>query len=258
MSFFESRYWNLLWELTRTDFKLRDQGTLLGFIWTLLHPALMFIVLYVLFIKWIGSFVDNYMAFLIIGLVQWQFFEKATNAALMSLRNKSLLIRTFKFPREIIVFSAVGGILWSYLLELVVLFLFLMAIGISPGPGWFLIPAAVVVHLIFTLGISMVLALVALEYEDLSRIWSIVAQAGFYLTPIFYPLHIIAESRQKYMTLNPMLHLIEMFRSLLVGGSPPSWAIIVAILAVGIALIGATMIIFHRNDKWIADCVLEQ
>ena len=137
---FSPSYWFLFWELTRTEFKLRDQGTALGFAWTLLHPALMFIVLYTLFINWLGKFVDQYAAYLIIGLVQWQFFEKATMLGLGSLRRKSNLIRNFRFAREIIVLSAVGSVFWSYLLETAVLMVFLLLLGIRPAASWLLLP----------------------------------------------------------------------------------------------------------------------
>ena len=111
-------YLELLWSLTWTDFKLRDQGSVLGFLWTLLHPALIFTVLYLLFTKWMGRLVDGFAAYLLIGIVQYQFFEKSTSYALTSLRRKTLLVRNFKFPREILVFASVGSVFISYLLEM--------------------------------------------------------------------------------------------------------------------------------------------
>jgi len=162
----------LFWELTRTEFKVRDQGTVLGFLWTLLHPVLMFTVLYFLFISWFDRFVEQYAAFLIVGLVQWQFFDKATSLALNSLRRKNALVRNFKFPLEIIVFSAVGSVLWSYLLETVVLLGFLLCLGLTPAVSWPLLPAVIAVHVAFTLGVSMVLALAAVEFQDLDRVWT--------------------------------------------------------------------------------------
>ncbi len=258
----QMRYWGaeyrfLLWELTRTEFKVRDQGTVLGFLWTLLHPALMFIVLYALFIKWFDKFVPQYGAFLIIGLVQWQFFDKATSLALTSLRRKATLIRNFKFPLEIIVFSAVGSILWSYLLEMFVLLAFLLCLGVNPTSSWLLLPALVAVHLVFTLSVAMFMALLAVEFQDIERIWAVLMTAGFYLTPVFYPLKIISERYGKIMALNPLLHILGVFRGCLLEGQPLEASGLLWIFPVSAAMIWTAVLIFRRRRFWIADKVLE-
>lgn len=249
-------YGFLLWELTRTEFKLRDQGTVLGFLWTLLHPALMFVVMYALFIKWLGQFVDQYAAYLIIGLVQWQFFEKATSQGLVSLRNKAQLIRNFDFARELIVLSAVGSVFLSYLLELVVLLAFLMLVGVRPTASWIFLPALVAVHLIFTLGVALCLALLTTEFEDLGRIWTVLMTAGFYLTPVFYPLLLIAEDYQKVMALNPLLQVLGAFRGCLLSAQPWSPFGLALVLLSGLALTAGALCVFRYRSLWIADRVL--
>lgn len=253
----EPTYWNLLWELTYGDFKLRDQGTVLGFLWTLLYPILMFTVLYLLFTKWMGSLVENYAAYLIIGFVQYQFFSMSTNTALPSLKNKINLVKNFKFPREIIVFSAVGCIFWSYIMEMAVLLLFLILLGVRPGPNWLLLPFLMVFFLFFNLGVSLVLALLAVVFEDLGRIWSILTAAGFYLTPIFYPLSILSESRQEFLMLNPLTHIVVAFRRCLSNSDSldPGGLIVIALLS--LTVIVASLLVFYRHDAWIADKVIE-
>jgi ABC-type polysaccharide/polyol phosphate export permease len=253
----EPRYWNLLWELTRTDFKLRDQGTVLGFLWTLLHPALMFVVLYLLFTKWVGKFVDNYAAYLIIGIVQWQFFEKATSFSLSSLRRKAMLARNFKFPKEIIVLSSVGCVFWSYLLELAVLLLFLFCLGIRPSLCWLALPCAVCGNLLLTLGASLSLSLLAVLYEDIERIWSILTLIGFYMTPIFYPLSILTPGRQELLKLNPMLHVIDAFRFSLIGAPIDVHSGFLYAMLLGAGLSVGALILFRRDPPWIIDRIVE-
>jgi lipopolysaccharide transport system permease protein len=216
----------------------------------------MFAVLYALFIKWFDRFVGQYAAFLIIGLVQWQFFDKATTVALTSLRRKAVLIRNFKFPLEIIVFSSVGSILWSYLLETFVLLAFLLCLGVSPTPSWLLLPALVGVHLIFTLSVSMLLALLAVEFQDIERIWGVLMTAGFYLTPVFYPLSIISERYGKIMALNPLLHILGGFRGCLLEEEPLQAAGLFWVLPVSAVMIWGVVLIFHRRRLWITDKVL--
>ncbi|MFC1679800.1 ABC transporter permease [Elusimicrobiota bacterium] len=253
----DSPYLHLLWELTRTEFQLRDQGTVLGFLWTLLHPALMFTVLYFLFTRWMGRFVDNYAPYLLIGIVQYQFFDKTTCYSLASLRRKGNLVRNFKFPKEIIVLSTVGSNLWSYLLEMAILLVFLLFVGFRPTTAWLLLPLAVLNLVIFTLGVSLLLSLIATEYQDLERVWGIVTTAGFYLTPVFYPLSILAENRQALLRLNPMTHHLDSIRACLMPGAeihpvgPP------VILVAGIFMCLAALKAFYLYDSRITDRLLE-
>ncbi len=225
-------YWNLLYEMTRCEFKLRDQGTALGFFWTLLNPAIQFAVMYELFTKWMGSQVPNYALYLIIGLLQWGFFANGTCMALMSLRAKQGIAQGFKFPREIIVLSTIGTILWSHLLELSIVLAFLLLFTHTLSWTWIYVPLLIAIEVLWTAGISLFLARWAVEFRDLDRIWSILMQAGFFVTPVFYPLKIIAKSKRFWLELNPLVHIMDGMRAcLLRNQTPPDW--IVALLVVG-------------------------
>ncbi len=249
-------YWWLAWELTRTEFKLRDQGTALGFCWTLLHPALMFLVLYALFIKWLGRHIDDYPSYLLLGLVQWQFFEKATTAGLTSLRRKSALIRNFDFAREIVVLSSVGSVFLSYLLELCVMLAFLAYWGTGPSAGWLALPLLALLSLTVAVGAALVLSFLSAEFEDLERIWALLLTAGFYLTPVFYPLHLISEEYHGVMALNPMLHVIDAWRACLLPGARADWLLVGAVAAVAAALVAGALLAFRRWERWVSDKVI--
>lgn len=249
-------YWSLAWELTRTEFKLRDQGTLLGFLWTLLHPALMFLVLHALFIKWLGKHVEDYPSYLLVGLVQWQFFEKSTTAGLSSLRRKSALIRNFDFAREIVVLSAVGSVFLSYALELAVMLLFLAWWGAGPSAAWLAAPALALLSLAVSVGVSLVLALVSAEFEDLERIWALLLTAGFYLTPVFYPLHLISEDYHGLMALNPMLHVVGAWRACLLPGGALDAGAATAVAVAAAAVIAGALLAFRRWERWVSDRVI--
>ena len=251
-------YWFLVWELTRTEFKLRDQGTLLGFLWTLLHPALIFLVLYSLFIKWLGRQTDQYAEYLLIGLVQWQFFEKSTTLGLTSLRRKASLIRNYDFAREIVVLAAVGSVFLSYLLEMLVMLLILLAVGLPLGASWLLLPALMAALLLFALGTSLILALASVEFSDLERIWTILTTAGFYVTPIFYSLQIIDPKLQAVMRLNPLVPLLQGARGCLLPGVPIPWMELAAVVVLGGAATAAAVAIFHRGSGWISDRMAAQ
>lgn len=251
-------YWQLLRELSWTEFKLRDQGTFLGFLWTLLYPALLLGVLYSLFVKWMGQFVDQYAAYLLIGLLFWNFFQKATTCALSSFARRRHLLQNFKFPREIVVLSAIAAILYSFLLELGVLLAFLVCIGVHPQISWLLLPVLVGAILILTAGVSMFLPILAAEYQDLERIWDIGTMALFYLTPVFYPLQIISQGRRAWLMLNPVTQVLISARDCLLAGRISNPAGLTAVVIGSAALFALGLFCLRRCEYHVMDRLMEQ
>ena len=250
-------YFNLLREIGWTEFKLRDQGTLLGFLWTILYPALMFTVLYTVFVKWMGQFVDNYGAYLLIGLLFWNFFQKSTSSALTSLIRRYSIIRNFKFPREIIVFSTLFAILCSFLLEIGVLLVFLPFIGVAPRTSWLLLPVLLGATLLLTTGISLFLPLLAAEYRDMERIWEVVTMALFYLTPVFYPLKIINPKFGTLLRLNPVTQIIIAARGCLIDGRIPNAVPLAAVIFGSGLFVAAGVLLLRRREYQIMDRMME-
>ncbi len=121
MKIFDRKYSNLLRELTLFNFKLRDQGTVLGFIWTLLHPFLMLTILYMLFSKRLGKGIEHYEIYLLIGIIQWNFLSTGTNEGLKSIMNNRSILRNIYIFRTAVVVSSVLAVAISFLLELLVL-----------------------------------------------------------------------------------------------------------------------------------------
>jgi ABC-2 type transport system permease protein len=249
-------YWSLVWELTRSEFKLRDQGTVFGFFWTLLHPAMMFTVLYVVFVKWLGHQVPRYGSYLIVGLVQWQFFEKATTAGFSNLRRKAPLLRNFKFASEITVLAGVGSVFVSYVFEVAVMIFFVRLSGVPFTPAWLLLPLHMAALLAVSLATALILALLSIEFQDMERIWSVLLATGFYLTPVFYPIGVIAPEYHRYMRLNPMLHMIAGFRGCMLADSPPEYGLPAAIGVCALAMTLAGVAVFRKYSLKISDRII--
>jgi lipopolysaccharide transport system permease protein len=138
-----------------------------------------------------------------------------------------------------------------------VLVLFVACLGVRPGFSWLYTPAVLLLHLVFTAGVSLALALLAVQVQDLDRVWVILTTVGFYLTPIFYPLSMLTETRQRLLLFNPLLHIIDSFRACLLGGPPPSLAGVCGVLLLGCTLIGLSLSLFRRNPAWIMDRILQ-
>jgi ABC-type polysaccharide/polyol phosphate export permease len=214
--------WGLGWTLVRTDFKTRYHGTVGGFVWALLKPLAMFLVLLGVF-----SFVfrsdPNYRLNLILGLFLYDFFGDATKAGLVSLRMKAYLITKAKFPLWIIVVTSISNAVITLALFLVVALAFLTLSGHPPTLTTALLFVWYQLHyLAIVIGFCLASSVLFLKYRDLNQVWDVVAQAGFFFAPIIYPLGILPERLHFYLYLWPPTPVIMFSRSVLVDGVIPT------------------------------------
>jgi len=202
----------LLSELVKTDFKLRYQGSMVGYLWSLLRPLFMFAILYVVFttVFPLGKGIPHYPVYLFTGMVIWNFFTEMTQQGLGSIVARGDLIRKIKIPRWMIVFSTSIGALINLGLNLIVLGVFMAADNIVPMSSIVWVPLILLEVYIFGLGVSYFLAAAFVKFRDLQFIWELFVQAGFYLTPILYPLtQIKNELYQKLIFMNPLAQAIQ-------------------------------------------------
>jgi ABC-2 type transport system permease protein len=202
----------LLNELVRTDFKIRYQGSVLGYAWSLLRPLLLFLILYIVFVKFLklGTGIPHYPVYLLLGIVIWNFFVEMTMQSLTSIVGRGDLIRKIKIPRWIIVFSTSISTLINFALNLLVVAVFMYFNHVSISRSVVLLPIILFEVYIFALGISLFLSAAYVKFRDISYIWEVILQAGFYLTPILYALSRINNlTFQKLILLNPMAQTIQ-------------------------------------------------
>lgn len=209
----------LLAELVRTDFKLRYQGSVLGYAWSLLRPLLLFLILYVVFVKFlkIGAGVPHFPVYLLLGIVIWNFFNEMTVQSLGSIVGRGDLIRKIRIPRWIIVLSSSISALINLGLNLIVIGVFLLVNDVDLLFTALWLPLILVEVYLFSLGLSLFLAAAFVRFRDLSYIWEVTLQGLFYLTPILYPISLITNlTLQKILLLNPMAQAIQDARYALV------------------------------------------
>jgi len=205
----------LLAELVRTDFKLRYQGSILGYAWTLLRPLLLFVILYIVFVRFLklGNDIPHFPVYLLLGIVVWNFFTEMTQHSLGSIVGRGDLIRKIRIPRWIIVFSSSISALINLGLNLVVVAVFMVINGVDFYRTVVFVPFLLLEVYLFALGISLYLAALYVKFRDVGYIWEVILQAGFYLTPILYPLARITNvTLQKLILLNPMAQSIQAIR----------------------------------------------
>lgn len=209
----------LLKQLVVTDFKLRYQGSVLGYAWSLLRPILLFLILYIVFVKGlkIGGGIPHFPVYLLLGIVLWNFFAEMTSQSLGSIVGRGDLIRKIRIPRWIIVLSSSISALINLGLNLLVVLVFMIINRVDVTPSALFFPVILLEIYVFSIGISLFLAAAFVKYRDMSYIWEVILQAGFYATPIIYPLSVVTSvTFQKILLLNPMAQAIQDARNVLI------------------------------------------
>lgn len=210
----------LLSELIRTDFKLRYQGSILGYAWTLLRPLFIFLILYIVFVKFLklGTGIPHFPIYLLLGIVLWNFFNETTVQSLGSIVGRGDLIRKIKIPRWIIVLSSSISALINLFLNLIVVAIFAYFNHVEINSHVLLFPLILIEIFALSLGLSLFLSAAYVKLRDLGYIWEVLLQAGFYITPILYPLSRIPNDLiRKILLLNPMAQAIQDARYILVS-----------------------------------------
>jgi len=244
----------LLREFTIAAFRVRDQGTVLGFLWTLLHPLLMLLILYALFQGQLGERIPNFRSYLLIGITHWSFFATATSKAVTSIVQRRELVSNFPFPRALLVLSDVGAVLISFVLELVVLLLFLVWDGVPLRWAALALPLVVAVEAVLVTGVGLALACAQVFVKDTERIWGILLRIGFFLVPIFYPVALLAEGPKRAIyLLNPLTQLMAASRELLLEGRVPAAAGIAWTVACAAGLLAGAFALFRRLEPRFAE-----
>jgi len=204
----------LLRELVITDFKLRYQGSVLGYMWSLLKPLLLFTILYIVFVRFLrfGGDIEHFAVYLLLGIVLWTFFTEATNQGMNAIVSRGDLIRKINFPKYIIIVACTISALINLFINLGVVFVFALLNGVDIQPSILLLPLNIAELYIFSLALAFLLAALYVKYRDISHLWEVFLQGAFYATPILYPLSMVAaqsEIAAKLLLLNPIAQTIQ-------------------------------------------------
>lgn len=213
---------SLLRQLVLTDFKLRYQGSVLGYVWSLLKPMMMFGVLYVVFTYIIptGKDIPHFPAYLLLGIVVWTFFVEATTMGLGSIVGRGDMIKKVSISKVSIVIASVASAGVNFALNIVVVMVFMLASGAEVNWGllW-LVPLLIIELLLLVAGLAFILASLYVKFRDFAPIWEVVLQVMFYATPIIYPLQLAVNSHHRVAELimiNPLAQIIQGLREILI------------------------------------------
>jgi ABC-2 type transport system permease protein len=210
------RFFDLLWLLAVTEFKRVYFGTVLGYLWSLIRPLMLFGVLLFVFtqIFRIGSEqVEHYPVMLLLGIVLFTFFQESTTSSVTSVVTQEGIVRKTQFPRLVIPLATVLTGVFNLGLNLVVVFAFVLAFGVDPTWTWLLLPVALLALFVFTAAVSAALSVLYVRFRDVAIIWTVVAQMLFYMTPILYPVTAFEDATKEHLLMvNPLAVIFEQVR----------------------------------------------
>jgi len=233
-----SRTMNLVRELAWSDFKLRYKGSMLGFLWSFLKPLLMMLVLYIVFAMVLKTRTDNYVLFLLLGIIMWNFFVESTIISMNNVIVKRSLIKAVYFPRKILVISSVLNAGITLLFNLVIfLIIYSFFLVISPLSILLLLIEFVMLF-ILSLGVAYLLAALYVKFRDVIHIWDVLCQTGFWITPVAYSVAMVPEKYSIIYTINPLSQIITGARDIMLLKTAPN------LIGQGIALVICVIIYF--------------
>lgn len=240
---------SLVWILAKTDFRLRYQGSVLGFLWALLKPLALFVVLLVVFSTFFSAEVPFYPLQLLTALLLWMFFSEGTMLGLTSMQSKSHVLKKIAFPRYIVVLAAVLQALLTFVTHLLILFVVIafsaFEVGIFQVFGFFCICFLV---FLLTLTFSLWAAPLYIRFRDLHQIWDVLLLVGFYTAPILFPMTAMSESVQKWLYLNPMTSLVMEAKSVLFLGEWTDGAALIRYVFVLFIVLLLGLFFFQRSQ----------
>ena len=247
------QYRELLLRMTMRDLLLRYKQTVMGLGWAIFMPLVNTAIFSVIFTRVASVEVGApYPVYAFCGLVAWNFFASALRFSVVSLTSNPSLVTKLYFPREIFPFSAVLVSLVDFAVASLVLVALMIYYDIAPTWAVLMLPVVVAVQVIFTSAMALLLAMGNLFYRDVKYLFEIVISVWMFASSVVYPVGRVGGRLGTLLALNPMTHLIDAFRAVLIDGTVPGPAFAVtAVLSVGL-LIGSWLA-FHAAEFEFAE-----
>ena len=262
------RFWNLTYVLASTEFKLRFFGSVLGYVWTLMRPLMLFGVLYLVFavIAKVNKNVPHYPVYLLTAIVLFTYFAEATGGAVISLVTRENLLRKIRFPRMVIPLSVSLTALFNLAFNLIAVLVFALISGVRPRLTWLEMPVLILILVVLSTGVGMLLAAAYVRYRDVAPIWDVLQQLLFYGSGILflvtniggrlfgsYPAHVLL--------CNPLAAIFVQMRRAFIGpeGAPDvvtaigGWGAMLIPIGIVVGLFAVGLWFFNREAPRIAE-----
>jgi len=248
------RYFNLLREFTVVQFRLRDQQTVLGLVWSFLHPLLMMVLLFIMFDLRFAAEIDHFAVYLIIGLVHLAHFSNASASSLHALPNSRQLVINTTFPAEVLVISMVLANTMEFVISLLICLCIAYFAGVDIGAVVLWLPLVVFMQTLLVMWVSLFLSSMCAFIADIGHIYQLFLRMLIFITPVFYSLSFLGEGLAlKVALLNPLTHLMIYSRTLIIDGSPIPLQAVTTFLVVNGLLLAGSLMLFRKLEPSFAE-----
>lgn len=243
------RYSFLVRQLVARDFKRKYKRSVLGVFWSFLNPLLTMLVQYFVFSTIFKSSIENFIVYLLSGIILFNFFGESIGLGLTSIIDNAHLINKVYMPKEIYPLSRVLSSLINLVISLAPLFVVMLLTGVPFTKSIFLIPIGLLCLIVFCLGMSLLLSTSMVFFQDTLFLWNVVSTLWMYLTPTFYPVSIIPEAWLPIYKLNPMYQYITFLRSILLDGMAPSPELYGGCILSACLMFAIGLFVFKKNQN---------
>ncbi len=246
------KYREVLYNLLSRDLKVKYKRTLFGYFWSLLNPILQLTLLSAVFSHIVNLRMKDYTLYLFSGLLGWTFFQSAITMASVSFLENENFIKKIYLPKILFPLSKVllRGV--DFLFSLLALCLLGIFLGFPFKSSWMLLPGAVSLLFIFTVGICLISAVLTVFFRDVQHLMQVFLQLLYFATPIIYPLSALPPRYQQVMQFNPLVSQLVIFQRILYDGHSPSgteWA--VALLVAFMSLTLGLLVLWQFEEELV-------
>jgi ABC-2 type transport system permease protein len=259
--------WDVLRVIAATEFKLKYTTSALGYVWSIVKPLSYFAVLWVVFGRFfkLGNVFEQYPLYLLLGIVLWTFFADAASLGMVSLVARGTMLRKLSFPRLVIPISATLVAAMTFLINLLVVGVFLVIAREPPRFAWLLIFVLLIELYLFIVGVSLILATLFVRFRDVGQVWELLVQLLFYATPIIYPLGLLPPWARAFAMLNPFTQVMQDIRAIVIENAPANaimtasdvlgpygrvWPVLIAL-----TIFVGSILLFRHEEPWFAERV---
>lgn len=246
-------YRELLKSNVKKEIRGKYKGSFLGVLWSFINPLLQVAVYAIVFPYIMRVQTDNYLIYLIIGIIPWTFFTTVINQGMITVRINAGIIKKVYFPREILPISvAVSGLI-NFLISCIIILLFCIFGGVGISWHLILLPFIAIIQFVLTLGIVFALSAINVYIKDTEYLIAFVLNMLFYATPILYESTLFPESIRFILYLNPMTQVVEAYRNIFLYHQLPDLGGFIYLVIISFIFLGVGILIFRKLEKGFAE-----
>jgi len=256
MEIFDKKYFNLLREMVITQYKLKDQSTFFGFLWSFINPLVMLTIIFLVFSRRFGGNIEHFGIYVLIGIIHYTHFANTTGRSMQVLYSMRRLTAETLFPKEILVLGSVLSNTLEFVLSMFLVVIIAIIVGVKISSSILLLPLVMILQTLLIIWVSLILSCLFVFIRDIGHIYQVFLRGLFFLTPIFYSKSFLGEGiAQTIVTLNPLTHLVEFSRTLILDGNLISIGDFSILVFINLVFIYFTFKVFKHLEPDFAENV---